>query len=210
MGIARITYLFDIDNFRGVFEPISRQLYQGKTYELREKAHHLVSRNLILWKLLDQLGYRKDDFGKEEEEFEDIEHIVKFWILALISSFCKDTSSIPLDSLSIANLLREFNIEDEETIRKLQWGRPLGGLLLPQIEIKPALDRDDSKWPYWCKSYGSLGWLEGSDIDSYLDIIKRGFYKARMTSEKRQLDILQSILQEAENKSIGLFLGESA
>jgi len=208
MSITKITYLFDIDGFRETFGPISQQLEVGITNELREKAQHLASNNLVLWKLLDQLGYFIDDFEKEGEF--DINERVKFWILALISSFCKNSGSIPLNSISIAKLLKELLVEDEEIVRKLQWGRPLGGLLLPQIEYRAALDRDDSKWPYWCKSYGSLGWLARSEVDYYINLITNRKSEGHSVSDERRLETLLSTLNEATDKNLGFLLGESA
>jgi hypothetical protein len=207
MGITRITYLFDIERFRDVFEPISQELEKKEYRSLKEEAHYLATNNLVSWILLDQFGYYKDDFGREDEEFEEIGTIVRFWILSLISSFCEGASLLPLDPVQIANLLKELEIEDKETICKLQIGRPLGALLLPGIEFSPAFDRNDSKWPYWCKSYGSLGWLNQLDINDLYNLLNERVSQKNGKFDENKFMILRNVLEEAIKKKRGLFLG---
>jgi hypothetical protein len=209
MGIARITYYFDFENFRKVFVPISKQLYRNKIDELKNKAQDLAARDQVSWKLLDQLSYWKDDFGNEEEEFEELRTRIKFWILTLISSFCEDPGFTPLDPVMIVHLFDDLGIEDKEVIRKLQSGRPLGSLLLSKVELRPALDRDDSKWPYWCQSYGSLGWLNRTDINNICILLNKQILEGHLTADENKLIVLQNTLNGALKRNRGLFLGIS-
>jgi hypothetical protein len=208
MGIRRIVYSFDAGGFREIFEQFIPQLELDNFVELQNKAYQLHKQNSITWQVLEDIGYSKDDIGKESNEF-DSSGCVKFWILVLLSSFCRPIGFKPVDARSTRELLETLSI-DEQTTSKLTWGRPLGHLLLPVLENKVDLDKNDALWPPWCKSYGSLGWLSAFEIQPLQKTLKELSLAKLNIKEQTDYRLLINTLDSAIQNDVGLFLGVSA
>ena len=152
MGIGRIAYYFDVESFRETIKPIINQLQIYDLSGLRKVAMEIGSNNLSLWRLLGHFSFYPEYLGNEEKEFDTLENRIFFWTMIILSSFCQKVEN-PVNARVTDELLRSYGMEEEVT-KELCIGRPLGALLFPQIEYKPALQRDDAEWPFWCQSYG--------------------------------------------------------
>jgi hypothetical protein len=210
MGIRRIAYFFDVEGFRKAFEPVAAHLEKDEYLILRKKAHELSSEGKVLWPLLEDIGYRADDLGRDEEQFDDLSVRIRFWILVMLSSFCEGID-LPRPNARTTREFLELMHADNETILKLTWGRPFGHLLVPgSVVERSSLDRDDSSWPYWSRAYGSLGWLTASEIPVLLRSLKEVLSQQLAVTGPTDIEGLIDLLEAASKKGKGLLLGVSA
>ncbi len=215
MGIRRIACYFDVNGFRETMEPIINQLQSYDLSTLRRAAKERGSNIPSLWGLLGAFSFYPDDLGNEEKEFDTLESRMHFWIMIILASFCQDVEN-PVNARATGEALRSYIVE-EELIEELRIGRPLGALLFPQIEYKPALQRDDAEWPFWCRNYGGLGWLDKRDVNRLLETLTQNErYMASKTivipdaqQQIAEYEALITMLNTASTLGKGLFLGIS-
>ncbi len=167
MATIHRAYVFDVDSFRSVSEPIIERLIQDDFKALRIKAFHLADEKPHLWRILEDYRFYPDDLGHEEDEFDTIESRTKFWMMIVLSAFWQPIEMQADYVPSITQLMHRLVIDDRVTTQ-LTIGKAICALLQPQLVSDPITQRKDKAWPFWC-NYGLSGWLDKSDIIGLLN-----------------------------------------
>jgi hypothetical protein len=208
MAIARIIFPFDLNGFRKEILPVLPQMREGNFHDLRNLARKIGENNKDVWYFLDYFGYRKDDLGREDIEFDNEVVKISFWINLILVSYCITYPRKTPNVREISELLPTLEV-DPAIMSQLIEGWHIGGLLLSEIEMRPALLGGDKNWSFWCSHLGSWGWLANADLVELLyefNQINMPFDEDRI---KSLVDEIRVLLNWCIQRDLGLIVGIS-
>lgn len=214
MSIARIAYYFDVEGFRSTIKLFLEEMNNGNFANLRKLATEIGKNNQHGWQILEHFHYTQDDLEQVDTEFDTLENRVGFWIDIIMAKYCISDVRNPIDARTMALALQQIGVESELMLQ-VEYGRPFGSLLLHKIDYDAILNREYSNWPFWCKQYGVLGWLNWSDCARLLEIIKtkskasEPFFIEQSNNIIPILSNIKQMFNTAVDLKMGLLLGVS-
>ena len=194
MSSYSFAFLFDYESFKAKVTPALEALVNGSSRELQQVALDFVIDNPNIWDFVEYSRVPLYDDDDEKGIDDVVDAGVLPWLLLVISNYCSKVYK-PVDF----RIFRQLGI-DEDVIRMLTQGRPLGDLL---IKIEPKIIPNDYVNEDININDCPIDWLSIEDIEKIMTIIEGKIEHASTSS----FDIVLTVLHNAIASKKAVIIG---